>query len=256
MGEVKRYNKDGGLITTYSYEKANGDITLSGIEIRTQLDSEGKPKDKKVSVRYLLREAAQSSAATYEGKGKHYEIIEVDALYGLSAIRKYGFNDFDYATEYSFDGIGGFVETNENGDAKHYTYSIIGNYDDLKMAYNIYAVAEDGKIYAGEFNMSSFNKLSLTEKDKFYNLEVYGVDRDGKVDLETRYVFDGLNTGSLTYVKGDDMATYEYKFLEEKDGVCTFEVVSSADRSKKYNGVLTYGKDGAKNTFTLEEVKA
>ena len=237
---------------------------LSGTEIRPvynddgkpELDDNGNPKEKKELVRYILREAAQSGNSTYEGKGKHYELIEVDALYGLTAIRKYGHNNFDYTTEYEFDGKGGFVETNEDGVQKHYTYSIIGNYDDLKMAYNIYAVAEDGKIYAGEFNMSSFNKLSLTEKDKFYNLKVYGVDKDGKVDSETRYVFDGLNTGSLTYVKGDDMATYEYKFLEEKDGVCTFDVVSTADRSKRYTGTLTYGKNGEKNTFTLTEVKA
>lgn len=273
IGEVKSCNQNGDpvavkddakYVSPYSYSLEGDEIMLSGTEIRPvyddegkpELDDKGKPKEKTEIIRYLLRETAQSGNATYEGNGKYYELIEVDALYGYSAIRKSGHNDFDDTVTYEFDGIGGFVGPDESGAATHYAYSIIGNYDDLKMEYKLYVVAEDGRIYAGVFNMSSFNSLSLEEKDKFYNLKVYGVDKDGKVDGETRYVFDGLNVGSLTYVKGQDMAIYEYKFLDEKDGVCTFEVVSTADRSKKYKGALTYGKNGEKNTFTLEEVKA
>lgn len=121
------------------------------------------------------------------------------------------------------------------------------------LTYTLYVTDADGNIYSGELNASSTNTFKLTPKDRFFNLTVYGVDGEGKTDTSSRYRFDGNGEGTLTYAKGEDVATYTYKLIEDAGNVCKFEVVSSADSTKKFNGVLTFKEDEI--TFVLTEIK-
>ena len=88
------------------------------------------------------------------------------------------------------------------------------------MTYTLYVTDSDGKIYEGEMNMSTDNSLRLTERDRFFNLTVYGVDKDGKVDKNIRYSFSGNGMGTLTMAQGEDVTTYNYNLVQDAGDVC------------------------------------
>lgn len=247
-GEALSYDKYGKVLNNYMYsyeadeDSAGGELRLTSKDIIDGIT---------VITNYIFNEVEESSAAYYKD-GKYYEIMRIDALYKVSAYLKDAFNTADESVEYFFDGIGGLVETLENGEKVKYNYSII-SYSNLMLTYTLYVTDADGNIYSGELNASSTNTFKLTPKDRFFNLTVYGVDGEGKTDTSSRYRFDGNGEGTLTYAKGEDVATYTYKLIEDAGNVCKFEVVSSADSTKKFNGVLTFKEDEI--TFVLTEIK-
>ncbi len=258
-GYAREYGAEGKVSKTYTYTVEDGEIKL------THTVRKGNSF---IITEYIFDEVTED-AYEYEKGGKHYSVVEIDELYKLAAYKKVSFNKIDKSVKYTFDGIGGIVAnavSTESGEEvlgavlETYKYEII-SYSSLMMTYTLYVTDAAGKIYSGELNLSSDNALSLTEKDRFYNVTVYGVDDAGKVDETARYSFDGNGTGTLTYVHGEDVTTYNYKLVEDKGNVCTFEVTLPNDQSKKFTGVLTFedkvNSEGEKvNTFTLTEVTA
>lgn len=254
-GEAVEYDAANKVLQTYEYTEEDGEIKLSSTE-RTLTA---------IHVTNYIFKPVEESSEAYVMNGKYYVITKIDALYGLTAFRRVSQGTVDRTTVYVFDGVGGLNETKaSDGEVvKTYNYRIIG-YSSIMMTYTLYVTDSDGKIYEGEMNMSTDNSLRLTERDRFFNLTVYGVDKDGKVDKNVRYSFSGNGMGSLTMAQGEDVTTYNYNLVQDAGDVCRFAVTLPADDSVKYEGTLkhvldeTAEKEEDKDywTFVLTEVKA
>ncbi|MDE6356632.1 MAG: hypothetical protein K2L67_05250 [Clostridia bacterium] len=253
-GEVVEYNALNEEVFAYTYEIEGDELKLT----HTEVTATGFIIDD-----YVFKAGAQTEDA-YVMNGKYYTIVKVDALYNLEAFKRGSFNTVDQSVKYVFDGIGTLTETVvSTGAEKTYNYRIMGSYDTLLMTYTLYVTDESGQIYAGELNLSSTNSLRLSERDRFYGLTVYGVDKEGNVDKTAKYSFNGNVSGPLNYVKGEDVTTYNYKLIEDNGNVCKFEITLPNDQSKKYEGTLKFvineytqdEKDREYWTLALKEIK-